>query len=110
MARARQDGSGILVEAKAPPAELSSSCGAGEKSLAQIRAALDAAKPAYGVTADYEWLIGYCPYTDRLAHLELLRRSGLHAYLVFLYFVGDSDTPGPQSSDEWKSNLSGVRT
>ncbi len=104
------DGSCILVEAKAHLAELSSSCGAGSTSLAQIRAALDATKPSYGTTADHDWLNGYYRYANRLAHLEFLRRSGLNAYLVFLYFVVDSDMSGPQSADEWKSNLSAVYT
>lgn len=104
------DGGCILVEAKAHVAELSSSCGAGEKSLVQIRSALDATKPSFGATSEHDWINGYYQYANRLAHLDFLRRSGVDAHLVLLYCVGDSEMSGPESTEEWQSHLSTVYT
>ncbi|MEI2719904.1 MAG: hypothetical protein V9E87_07130 [Gemmatimonadales bacterium] len=95
----------ILVEAKAHFGELSSSCGAGAKSLAVIRGSLDRTKHEFGAPAEADWLNGFYQYANRLAHLAFLRSHGVDAHLVFLYFYGDHDMKGPGSAAEWKAAL-----
>ena len=49
-------------------------------------------------------------YTNRLAHLYLLRElNGINARLVFVYFTGDDDVDGPLTTAEWKSALKVVK-
>ena len=52
-----------------------------------------------------DWKYGFYQYANRLAHLYFLReKARKEAYLVFLYFVGDS-THIPTSLDAWESVL-----
>jgi hypothetical protein len=57
-----------------------------------------------------DWSKVFYQYTNRLAHLYLLRElNDVPAYMVFVYFVGDREMQGPQTTQEWKSALQIVR-
>ncbi len=98
----------VLVEAKAHFAEMSSDCGAGEKSRVLIDKALSYTKSNLGAPASADWSRQYYQYANRLAHVTFLREQGVKAWLVFLYFYGDTDMGGPASASEWEERLTKV--
>lgn len=106
---ARDAGGGIyLFEAKAHLGEMASTCQASPKSRARIEAALNEAKAAFGAASGADWLTGYYQYANRLAHLHFLRRAGVKAWLVFLYFTNDAEMHGPDSEETWHDHLKAV--
>ncbi len=94
----------VLVEAKTNFNELTSHCGAAEKSRVRIDAALAHTKAALGAHAE-DWSREYFQYAARLAHLEFFRERGVTAWLVCLYFYGDTGVGDPQSAAEWTDRL-----
>jgi hypothetical protein len=90
-----------IFEAKAHAAEMASSCKAGPASRQKIEKACAAAKQTLGANPDSDWLAGYYQYANRLAHLGFLRDNGIEAWLVFIYFTGDSEMAGPATQSEW---------
>jgi hypothetical protein len=82
----------LLVEAKAHPEELESSCKAkNPDSVAKIKAALGSTKSWLGVNERLDWYAQYYQSTNRLAHLYFLREiAKVPAWLVNLYFVDDA--------------------
>jgi hypothetical protein len=98
----------ILVEAKAHFDELSSNCGAGEKSRLLIDNALASTKKTLSAPSAADWACHYYQYANRLAHLTFLREQGVKAWLVFVYFYGDSEMSGPMSPEEWTNQLNAV--
>ena len=98
----------FLVEAKSHISEvLSPKTGAGVKSLRQIKKSLNETKTFLHSNSDHDWTTIFYQYTNRLAHLYLLRAlNEVPAYLVFVYFVNDKDMNGPKSVDEWIGALS----
>lgn len=100
-------GEAILVEAKAHIRELYSPASvAREASLGRIRASLAEAKRGFRSTGTYDWSGPFYQYTNRLAHLHLLRTlNQIPAKLVFLYFVNAQDVSGPTSVSEWEGAL-----
>ena len=101
-------GNVFLVEAKSHISEvLSPKTGAGVKSLRQINKSLNEIKTFLHSKSEHDWASIFYQYTNRLAHLYLLRAlNEVPAYLVFLYFVNDKDMNGPKSVDEWIGALS----
>lgn len=97
----------ILVEAKAHIPELvSDPTGASEPSLTNIRESLDATKRFLGSHSDADWATCFYQYTNRLAHLYLLRElNALPAYLLFLYFINDEEMGGPSTQSEWEGAI-----
>jgi hypothetical protein len=92
----------ILVETKSHLSELTSSCPAGETSLAKIQRAFEIVKMGIGADANAKWIEPHYQYASRLAHLFLLRElNGIDAELVVLCFVNDHVMGGPPSSDHW---------
>jgi len=93
----------FLVEAKSHISEvLSPGTGAGVKSLRKIKKSLNETKSFLHSTSQHDWTSTFYQYTNRLAHLYLLRAlNKVPAYLVFVYFVNDKEMNGPQSIDEW---------
>jgi len=93
----------FLVEAKSHISEvLSPGTGAGVKSLRKIKKSLDKTKSFLNSNSEHDWTSTFYQYTNRLAHLYLLRTlNEVPAYLIFLYFVNDKEMNGPQSIDEW---------
>jgi hypothetical protein len=97
----------ILLEAKAHIAEMvSPPTAAGETSLPKIRKSLDDTRIFLGSKSLHDWASTFYQYTNRLAHLYLLRElNGLPAYLVFLYFVNAADVAGPKTREEWEGGI-----
>jgi hypothetical protein len=93
----------FLVEAKSHIGELISSIGAkDENSIRKIRRSLEETKDLLNSNAKVDWSQGFYQYANRLAHLYLLRQNDLPAYLVFVYFLNDSEMAGPATIDQWK--------
>ncbi len=97
----------ILLEAKAHIAEMvSPPTAAGETSLPKIHESLKETKSFLSSKSLHDWASTFYQYTNRLAHLYLLRElNGLPAYLVFLYFVNAADVAGPKTREEWEGAI-----
>lgn len=96
----------LLVEAKSHIPELISSLQAeSTESKAKIQRSLEATKLAFSCHADVDWSKRFYQYTNRLAHLHLLRMNDVPAYLVFVYFVNDAEMKGPSTALEWKGAI-----
>jgi hypothetical protein len=93
----------FLVEAKSHIQELISTLQAkDEDSIKRILRSLGEVKDYLESKTDFDWSKRFYQYTNRLAHLYLLRKNGLSAYLVFVYFTNDLQTRGPTTVFEWK--------
>jgi len=92
----------MLVEAKAHIPELvSAPTAAGEPSLPKILNSLSATKQFIGSHSQADWSTCSSQYTNRLAHLYLVRQlNGIPAYLVFLYLINDKEMGGPTTQLE----------
>ena len=103
-----ETGKVFLVEAKSHiPELLSPGTGAGVKSLRKIKKSLDETKSFLNSNSEHDWTSTFYQYTNRLAHLYLLRTLNvIPTYLVFVYFANDKEMNGPQSIDEWNGALS----
>jgi hypothetical protein len=94
----------LLVEAKAHIPELHSPPSkASPLSLKMIRASLDEAASSAGVPAGKDWHGEYYQLANRLAHLYLLRRHAIPAWLILVNFLGDADMRGPKKAEEWEA-------
>jgi len=93
----------FLVEAKSHISEvLSPKTGAGVTSVRKIKKSLDETKTFLHSNSEHDWASTFYQYTNRLAHLYLLRElNDVSAYLIFVYFLNDEDMNGPKSIDEW---------
>jgi len=101
----------FLVEAKAHIGELiSPGTSASAQSRRLIDRSLNEVQSYLGVRPLVDWSMVFYQYTNRLAHLYLLRKvNDVPAHMVFVYFVGDRDMRGPQTAQEWRSALQVVR-
>lgn len=96
----------FLVEAKSHIPELISKFkGTNKASINKILSSLDETKKRLGVKAYYDWSTPFYQYVNRLAHLHLLRKNKLDAWLVNVYFVNDPEMKGPETADEWKGAI-----
>jgi len=96
----------FLVEAKSHIQELISTLQAKDKdSIKRILKSLGEVKDYLESKTDFDWSKCFYQYTNRLAHLYLLRKNGLCAYLVFVYFINDLQTKGPTTVFEWKGAI-----
>jgi hypothetical protein len=101
----------FFVEAKSHVSELYSCVGAKGKSLDLILRSLKEVKNYLSPNSPVDWSKGFYQYTNRLAHLYLFRTlNGKPAYLVFLYFLNDSQMGGPSSMSEWKAAIKLLHT
>ncbi len=100
-------GEALLVEAKAHIAEMVSPASkASPASLAKINRALEETRQALAPRSRVSWSETFYQYTNRLAHLYLLRSVNRRpARMIFLYFVGDQEMDGPQSREEWEGAI-----
>lgn len=101
----------ILVEAKSHSSELKGpGCRAEEPSRVRIEETLQRVQRAMGVSPTADWMGTYYQYTNRLAHLYFLNVvAEVPAWLVFLYFVGDTEQKGPDAVGEWEADLELLR-
>ena len=94
----------ILVEAKAHIGEfLTGGTKASPASRARIDAALAEAKTALGAAPVSDWSQVFYQYANRLAHLWWLREQGVAAELVFVSFLGHTESRGPEHADSWRT-------
>ena len=95
----------LFLEAKAHVAELKSNCGAkNPNSVQKIDRALDQAKQFLGADPKADWKHGYYQTANRVAVLSFLTEQGITAHLLFVYFIGDSESNGrqcPKTEEEW---------
>lgn len=101
----------FLVEAKAHIGELiSPGTSASAQSKKLIDRSLNEVQSYLRARSLVDWSAVFYQYTNRLAHLYLLRKlNDVPAHMVFVYFVGDRDMQGPQTAQEWRSALQVVR-
>jgi hypothetical protein len=96
----------LLVEAKSHISELISSLQAEDQgSIEKITTSLGETKRYLNSSAQVEWTRCFYQHANRLAHLYLLRKNDLHAYLIFVYFLNDIEMKGPTSLAEWEGAL-----
>jgi hypothetical protein len=97
----------VLVEAKSSIAELiTPPTAASEPARGKISSALKETADHLGIKPTCDWSRTFYQYANRLAHLYLLNElNQSKAWLVFVYFVGDSEVSGPSSEAEWKTAL-----
>ena len=101
-----EDKAYFLVEAKAHVSEIiSSSQAKSAKSKALINNSLDETRKYLKLNPNIDLSKGFYQYSNRLAHLYLLRKlNNIPAYLIFVYFTNDH-THVPTTRDEWKGAL-----
>jgi hypothetical protein len=96
----------FLVEAKSYIPELISNLKAtNQASTELIQKSLAETKARFGSKTDFDWTKTFYQYANRLAHLYLLRKSRLQAYLIDVYFISDIEMEGPMAIDEWKGAI-----
>ena len=103
-----EDGAVVLVEAKAYIEEIVTdpTRAKNESSIDLIRRSLADTHEYLGGNQDADWSGIFYQYSNRLAHLYLLRKlNGIAAYLAFVYFVNATDVPEPSTEAEWKAAL-----
>jgi hypothetical protein len=100
----------ILVEAKAHIGEIVSPASkASPKSRSLIEKSLLETAQYCGSKHGNVWSSTFYQYTNRLAHLYLLRvLNGLPAHLVFLYFVNAAEMRGPETRGEWQGAINHI--
>jgi len=96
----------FLVEAKSHISELISTLRAEDKnSIEKIQKSLEETKGYLNSKSEFDWSKCFYQYTNRLAHLYLLRKNELQAYLVLVYFINDLEMKGPTTVYEWKGAI-----
>ena len=97
-------GSVFLVEANIPELVSPASGAKSQASIALIDDSLKEVQRSLRVDTGIDWSGKLYQYTNRIAHLYLLRElNRIPAYLLFIYFVGDKEVDGPQTVGEWKA-------
>lgn len=99
-----QENCWILVEAKAHIAEIYSKCNAGAKSMVIIDKILNKTACNLGLVYNKYWLEKYYQQANRLYVYDLLRRNGIKAKLLNIYFIGDMSNrsrKSPQTQTGW---------
>ena len=101
------DGNVFLVEAKSHIGELKSpATRSSGRSKKKIKQSLRETKNYMNAWTDADWSKTFFQYTNRIAHLYLLRvLNSIPAYLVFIYFLNDKEMKGPKSADEWLNRI-----
>jgi hypothetical protein len=101
-----EDKAYFLVEAKAHVSEIISySMAESPSSRSLIKKSLEETGKALKLNPTFDLTKGFYQYSNRLAHLYLLRRlNDIPAYLVFVYFVNDH-THIRTTKGEWKGAL-----
>lgn len=94
----------ILAEAKAHIGEfMTGGTTASPASRARIDNALARVKNALGAAPVSDWSHVFYQYANRLAHLWWLREQGVAAELVFVSFLGDTESHGPDHAETWQA-------
>jgi hypothetical protein len=100
------DGTVVLVEAKANIPELKSRCAAtARRTRLKIEPAFAGTARALGSLVTSAWTNDFYQFANRLAHLHFLRANRIQARQLFIYFVGDADVGAPFSSRVVNSSI-----
>ncbi|MDP2956425.1 MAG: hypothetical protein Q8N53_08380 [Longimicrobiales bacterium] len=99
------NGQVVLVEAKAHVAEIiSPPSAAAETSFKRIKTSLAEVAKSLGTESSCDWTGTFYQYSNRLAHLYLLRElNNVPAWLVFVCFTNDRIMKGPATAGEWRA-------
>jgi hypothetical protein len=106
----------LLVEAKSHIAELASPpTGAAGERRELIQKSLTEVQGFAGAAAASDWTGRYYQLTNRLAYLYYLRkRANEHAWLLSIYFCGDSFGAGgqafPEDADGWETAIHAAKS
>jgi hypothetical protein len=102
----------LLFETKSHIAELISSLHAkDEQSIIKIKQSLEKTRKFFNSTTKVDWTQRFYQYTNRLAHLYLLReKNNLPAYLINIYFFNDVEMSGPSTIHEWEGAIKLLKT
>jgi hypothetical protein len=101
----------VLIEAKAHLGELKQDCGATSLvSIEKIKIALSETAKSNDVIINEKqpWTKQFYQFANRLYVLDFLKRNGINAKLINLYFVGDMisiNRKSPKSKNEWQSKI-----
>jgi len=96
----------FLVEAKSHIPELISTLKAINKdSRNKILESLEETRKSFGVNNDFDWSKTFYQYANRLAHLHLLRKNKISAFMINVNFFNDSEVGGPMSAAEWRGAI-----
>jgi len=100
----------ILIEAKAHVGELESKSAATTKSLIKIKKTLNKAAENSGIKVSEKnpWTKKHYQLANRIYILDLLKRCGIKAKLISIYFIGDLSSKSrksPQSQGEWEVEI-----
>src|SRR5215213_8973728 len=97
----------LLLEAKSHIPELLSSAGASNPvSMDHIRDSLEETRVYLGANTCLDWTTPLYQYTNRVAHLYLLRvLNRLPAFLIMIYFINDHEQRGPTTQQEWQGAI-----
>jgi hypothetical protein len=107
-----ENGDLLLIEAKSHIGELLTILKAkASNSFSTISQSLTQTQDFLGGKSHLDWTAPFYQYTNRLAHLYLLRElNKLPAYLVFVYFINDPDMNGPSTREEWQGAFKLMKT
>lgn len=102
----------LLIEAKSHLLEMQSpATRASKPSRNLIQESLIETKSFLGVQSETDWAGMYYQYTNRIAHLYLLRElNNIPVYLVFLCFINDKEMKGPTTIEEWQASIHKLET
>jgi hypothetical protein len=102
----------FLIEAKAHIPEIDSpASGASPGSIQLISKSLNETRAFLNANILIDWTRTFYQYTNRLAHLYLLRElNGIDAYLLNVYFINETRMQGPSTVEEWKGALALLKT
>jgi hypothetical protein len=96
----------LLVEAKSHISELTSELRAeDESSRKKIQRSLEETKRYLSSRVHVDWSQCFYQYTNRIAHLYLLRKNNVPAHLIFVYFLNDIEMDGPTTFYEWEGAI-----
>ena len=97
----------FLVEAKSHIGEIvTPGTQASGSSRDRISASLAETKSFLKVDTSHNWTGTFYQYTNRLAHLYLLRTlNKIDGYLLFVYFLNDDGMNGPITIQEWQAGI-----
>jgi hypothetical protein len=105
-----EHGEVFLVEAKANMPEIVSPGTLSRgKSRDLIEKSLNETKLYLNIGKGIDWTGNFYQYTNRIAHLYFLRvLNKIPAYLIFIYFLGDTSVSGPSTVKEWQAAITVV--
>lgn len=98
----------FLIECKSNENEMMSSCTASPPARDQIAKSMEEVKKEFAAPESADWMDGYYQQASRLAHMQFLRRYGIDAWMVFIYFTHDYTSQGGHTAESWTPHARNV--